>query len=69
MDFFCDVVLWFMLLIGLILMLLPSSLFASIAQMDDRVPGLAEYTGERCWRQPAPWESCSCRDGEIRIRR
>ena len=33
MDFFCDVVLWFMLLIGLILMLLPSSLFASIAQM------------------------------------
>ena len=33
LDFFCDVVLWFMLLIGLILMLLPSSLFASIAQM------------------------------------
>ena len=33
MDFFCDVVLWFMLLIGLILMLLPSDLFASIAQM------------------------------------
>ena len=32
MDFFCDVVLWFLLLIGLILMLLPSSLFASIAQ-------------------------------------
>lgn len=34
MDFFCDVVLWFMLLIGLILMLLPSSLFASISQME-----------------------------------
>ena len=33
MDFFCDVVLWFMLLVGLILMLFPSSLFASIAQM------------------------------------
>ena len=33
LDFFCDVVLWFMLLAGLILMLLPSSLFASIAQM------------------------------------
>lgn len=32
MDFFCDVVLWFMLLVGLILMLLPSSIFASIAQ-------------------------------------
>lgn len=26
MDFFCDVVLWFMLLIGLILMLLPSDI-------------------------------------------
>ena len=34
MDFFCDVVLWFMLLIGLILMLLPSDIFASIAQMN-----------------------------------
>lgn len=33
LDFFCDVVLWFMLLIGLILMLLPSDIFASIAQM------------------------------------
>lgn len=33
LDFFCDVVLWFMLLIGLILMLLPSSLFYSISQM------------------------------------
>ena len=32
MDFFCDVVLWFLLLIGLILMLLPSDIFASIAQ-------------------------------------
>lgn len=32
-DFLCDVVLWFMLLVGLILMLLPSDIFASIAQM------------------------------------
>lgn len=32
MDFFCDVVLWFMLLAGLILILLPSEIFASIAQ-------------------------------------
>lgn len=32
MDFFCDIVLWFMLLIGLLLMLIPSSIFASIAQ-------------------------------------
>ena len=31
-DFFCDTVLWFMLLIGLLLMLIPSSIFASIAQ-------------------------------------
>ena len=34
MDFFCDVVLWFMLLTGLILMLLPSDIFASIAQTE-----------------------------------
>lgn len=33
MDFFCDVVLWFMLLIGLILMLLPSEIFSSISQI------------------------------------
>lgn len=32
MDFFCDVVLWYMLLIGLILMLLPTDIFANIAQ-------------------------------------
>ena len=32
MDFFCDVVLWFLLLSGLILMLIPSDIFASIAQ-------------------------------------
>ena len=31
-DFICDVVLWFVMLIGLILMLLPSDIFASIAQ-------------------------------------
>ena len=34
MDFFCDVVLWFCLVAGLILMLLPSSMFASIAQTE-----------------------------------
>lgn len=32
MGFICDIVFWYMLLIGLILMLLPSSIFASIAQ-------------------------------------
>lgn len=39
MDFFCDVVLWFMLLVGLILMLLPSDIFASIAQTQIVFPG------------------------------
>lgn len=33
LDFFCDVVLWYVFLIGLILMLIPSEIFASIAQM------------------------------------
>ncbi len=32
MDFFCDVVLWFCLLVGLILMLLPTEIFGSIIQ-------------------------------------
>lgn len=32
MDFLCDVVLWYMLLIGLLIMLIPSNIFASIAQ-------------------------------------
>lgn len=39
MDFFCDVVLWFMLLVGLIMMLLPSDIFASIAQTTIVFPG------------------------------
>ena len=34
LDFFCDVVLWYVFLIALLLMLIPSSLFASISQMD-----------------------------------
>ena len=34
LDFFCDVVLWYVFLSGLLLMLIPSSLFASISQMD-----------------------------------
>lgn len=32
LDFFCDVVLWYVLLISLLLMLIPSEIFASIAQ-------------------------------------
>lgn len=34
LDFFCDVVLWYIFLIGLILMLLPTDIFASISQMN-----------------------------------
>ena len=34
MAFFCDVISWYMLIIGLVLMLLPTNLFASIAQME-----------------------------------
>ena len=33
LDFFCDVVLWFIFLIGLIMRLIPSDIFASIAQV------------------------------------
>lgn len=33
LDFFCDVVLWYALLLGLIFILLPTDLFASISQM------------------------------------
>ena len=38
MDFFCDVVLWFLLLLGLIFMLLPSDLFQSMSQMTFNFP-------------------------------
>ena len=34
LDFLCDVVMWFVFLIGLILLLLPSEIFASIAQLE-----------------------------------
>ena len=37
-DFICDVVLWYMLLLGLILMLIPSSLFAPMLQMQVTFP-------------------------------
>ncbi len=33
-DFICDVVFWYLMLMGLILMLLPTDLFGSIAQMN-----------------------------------
>lgn len=38
MAFVCDVLSWFMFLIGLILILLPTSIFESIAQMDFNFP-------------------------------
>ncbi|MGL6197408.1 MAG: V-type ATP synthase subunit I [Lachnospiraceae bacterium] len=34
LDCFCDVVLWFAFLIGLVMLLLPSSMFRSMSQMD-----------------------------------
>ena len=46
MDFFCDVVLWFMLLTGLILMLLPSDIFASIAQTEIVFPPVLNRTAQ-----------------------
>ena len=38
LDFFCDVVLWYAFLIGLLLMLIPSDIFKSISQMDVTFP-------------------------------
>lgn len=38
LDFFCDIVLWYMFLIGLLLVLLPTDMFASISQMSITFP-------------------------------
>ena len=38
LDFFCDVVLWYMFLIGLLLMLIPSEIFKSISQINVTFP-------------------------------
>lgn len=46
LDFFCDVVLWFVMLIGLIIMLLPSEIFASIAQMQIVLPAAVSTFGK-----------------------
>ena len=40
MEFFCDVALWAILLIGLIMMLLPSQIFVSMSQMDIVFPSV-----------------------------
>lgn len=45
-DFFCDVVLWYMLLCGLLIMLLPSDMFASIAQMSIVFPTAVTALGK-----------------------
>lgn len=46
MDFFCDVVLWYALLVGLLIMLIPSELFASIAQMEIVFPPIVNTLGK-----------------------
>lgn len=47
LDFFCDVVLWYVFLIGLILMLLPSPIFASISQLSpDTFPAFVGTAGK-----------------------
>ena len=56
LDFFCDVVLWYLFLIGLIMMLLPSDLFASIAQMEIVFPPVLN-TVSKGLASPAWWES------------
>ena len=38
LDFFCDVVLWYVFLIGLLMMLIPSEIFKSISQIDVSFP-------------------------------
>lgn len=46
MDFLCDVVFWFCLLTGLIILLLPSDLFASIAQAQIVFPEAVTVAGK-----------------------
>lgn len=47
LDFFCDIVLWYVFLIGLLLLLIPSNIFASIAQLDTGVfPPAVAGTGK-----------------------
>lgn len=46
LDFVCDVLFWYMMLIGLLIMLLPSSLFASISQMNIVFPAAVNMAGK-----------------------
>lgn len=43
LDFFCDVILWYVFLAGLLLMLIPSDIFASIAQAKIVFSTVCEY--------------------------
>lgn len=45
-DFVCDVLFWYCLLIGLIIILLPTSLFAAISQMTFHFPPLISLLGK-----------------------
>lgn len=45
MDFFCDVVLWYAFLIGLVLLLLPTDIFESISQLEFKFSaGFRQFT-------------------------
>lgn len=46
MDFFCDVVLWFLFLIGLIVLFLPTDIFASVAQTKIVFPAVVNLLGK-----------------------
>lgn len=46
MDFFCDVVLWFLFLIGLIVMFLPTDIFASVAGAKINFPPVVNLLGK-----------------------
>lgn len=46
LDFFCDVVLWFLLLIGLIIMFLPTDIFASVAGTKIVFPAAVNLLGK-----------------------
>lgn len=46
MDFLCDVILWFLLLMGLLIMLIPSSIFTAIAQMTVVFPPVVNTLGK-----------------------
>lgn len=46
MDFLCDVVLWYLLLLGLLIMLLPSSMFRSISNMEIVFPAAVNLLGK-----------------------